>query len=589
MKSQDHCSTLRHAEFLTLRPRELICGEVIEAYMRATLNQCDPAHRIFQLDHYTNGVILEGSRERMSRHLMRNVRPPYYVLIDAYCQFDQQNKLTVKKTQVNLDTYDAAVSFVNVDNNHWRFVYLHAPLRSVFVIDPAAAELDLPLSTAAVQCYTRFFRVAAKPFRQNGVGKHQVESRNNTTPSSAGLNKLWGICDADGQRGNPVFSGDSFIQNEDLAKGYGSSPGRDGRGATVCIRWIFRLPLCVKRFPHWLHTYGFSPVWMRMCRFSEALLDNNLPHKAQELGGSPVWPARWWISSSWLANRSPQKLQSRLLATACGNTWLCFSGNSAPKWPGCLLSLPTTPAWFRDWVAWRRWSRSAWPSLPGRPAPSCIPRAAGTLSLGPLLKLRMPSWVMLGSRDSELRASSSDALKRVSGPSTTSRPSSPCPWTLTIRSSSLRLDMWEEPGASTCRPSVVAARCMLRSPKPSQSSVERKNKKKSKPKPRVDSPFPSGLLRGLEMLARARAKRLAARDALDLVWSRRENSSLLITFILVLSASRRAADPSENSWLISETAAFASTSMMDESCSSKVEPHGDMFIGMFSRDYRNCD
>ncbi|KAF3843863.1 hypothetical protein F7725_002712 [Dissostichus mawsoni] len=112
---------------------------VIEAYMRATLNQYDPAHRIFQIDHYTNGVILGGSREQMSRHLMRNV---------------------------NLDTFDAAVSFVNVNNNHWRFLYLHVPSRSLFVMDPAAAEQDLHLSTTAVQCYNRYFRM-----RQNLYGK----------------------------------------------------------------------------------------------------------------------------------------------------------------------------------------------------------------------------------------------------------------------------------------------------------------------------------------------------------------------------------------------------------------------------------
>ena len=33
----------------------------------------------------------------------------------------------------------------------------------------------------------------------------------------------------------------------------------------------------------------------------------------------------------------------------------------------------------------------------------------------------------------------------------------------------------------------------------------------------LNSPFPSDLVRGLQMLARARAKRLAARDAFDLV------------------------------------------------------------------------
>ena len=35
--------------------------------------------------------------------------------------------------------------------------------------------------------------------------------------------------------------------------------------------------------------------------------------------------------------------------------------------------------------------------------------------------------------------------------------------------------------------------------------------------PEINSPFPSSLVRGLQMLARARAKRLAARDAFDLV------------------------------------------------------------------------
>ena len=109
--------------------------------------------------------------------------------------------------------------------------------------------------------------------------------------------------------------------------------------------------------------------------------------------------------------------------------------------------------------------------------------------------------------------------------------------------------------------------------------------------PGFRSPFPSGSVFGRQMLARVRAKRLATRDAVDLFWSRRENSSLLITFILVLSTSfsfrlrvickRRVADPSENSWLISDTAAFASASIMYESFSSKVEPHGDMFINKF--------
>ena len=106
--------------------------------------------------------------------------------------------------------------------------------------------------------------------------------------------------------------------------------------------------------------------------------------------------------------------------------------------------------------------------------------------------------------------------------------------------------------------------------------------------PGHNSPFPSGLVCGLQTMARARAKCLAAHDAFDLVWSRKENILLFIIFILLLSAwfsfmlrvncKRIVAEPSKNSWLISDTAPFASKSIMDESCSSKVGPHGDMFI-----------
>ncbi|KAI9517227.1 hypothetical protein NQZ68_008486 [Dissostichus eleginoides] len=62
IKSQDQCVTLRHSEFMTLRPEELICGEV------------------------------------------------------------------------NLDTFDAAVSFVNVNNNHWRFLMAKEAIQSFPVI-----------------------------------------------------------------------------------------------------------------------------------------------------------------------------------------------------------------------------------------------------------------------------------------------------------------------------------------------------------------------------------------------------------------------------------------------------------------------
>lgn len=106
---------------------------------------------------------------------------------------------------------------------------------------------------------------------------------------------------------------------------------------------------------------------------------------------------------------------------------------------------------------------------------------------------------------------------------------------------------------------------------------------------KVKVSLPCGLARGLVMFPLTGEKRLAGR--LVLVCSLREKSSLLITFILVLRFSfsfklwvkcrRRDAELSENSWLISATAAFTSTSIMDKSCDSRFRLPGGMFVDMF--------
>lgn len=56
---------------------------------------------------------------------------------------------------------------------------------------------------------------------------------------------------------------------------------------TMCA---FRLPLCIKHLPHTVHLYGFSPVWMRMCKDLLLLLDRSLPQTSH---GNPVAGSSW--------------------------------------------------------------------------------------------------------------------------------------------------------------------------------------------------------------------------------------------------------------------------------------------------------
>jgi len=108
---------------------------------------------------------------------------------------------------------------------------------------------------------------------------------------------------------------------------------------------------------------------------------------------------------------------------------------------------------------------------------------------------------------------------------------------------------------------------------------------------------PCVLARGLGAFPLIGEKRLAGR--LVLVCSRREKSSLLVTFILNLRASfsfrlcvrcrRRDPEPSENSWLISTTAAFTSTSIMDRSWASRFRLPGAMAVDMSVEEKKRLD
>lgn len=205
------------------------------------------------------------------------------------------------------------------------------------------------------------------------------------------------------------------------------------------LRWIFRLPFCVKRFPHCAQAYGFSPVWMRMWMVSVVLLTNDLPQKEQGMGVSPVWVARCEIRSSRLRKHLPQKLQSRgLLAVwgkifccCCWENWLIWLGGAA--WLLAPINGVSTGGISAVEGIWVEWFLSSWLflALPG--LLSCSPLSCA-LSVVPVVKFRRLSWVTLSSEDSRFKAWSSEEEKRVLLISC--RGPSPRPWTLTILSSS---------------------------------------------------------------------------------------------------------------------------------------------------------
>ncbi|KAG9269385.1 hypothetical protein AMEX_G16420 [Astyanax mexicanus] len=59
---------------------------------------------------------------------------------------------------VDFDAYDGAIGFVNIKNSHWKFVYLHALTKQIFVVDPLNSQNDIKDSTEAAQKFQQYFR-----------------------------------------------------------------------------------------------------------------------------------------------------------------------------------------------------------------------------------------------------------------------------------------------------------------------------------------------------------------------------------------------------------------------------------------------
>ncbi|KAM9487620.1 uncharacterized protein Hap1MRO34_004819 [Clarias gariepinus] len=61
--------------------------------------------------------------------------------------------------QVNLNNYEAVLSFLLVNNNHWKMLYINAVTSMVFLMDPAPSSSELQDSIAAAKKIQEFLKM----------------------------------------------------------------------------------------------------------------------------------------------------------------------------------------------------------------------------------------------------------------------------------------------------------------------------------------------------------------------------------------------------------------------------------------------
>ncbi|KAJ4930213.1 hypothetical protein JOQ06_019219 [Pogonophryne albipinna] len=80
---------------------------------------------IYIMNYYTAHVMLFGEKEQVLRNSLR---------------------------KVNFDNYQAIVSFVNINNEHWKLLVIHnAVSNTVFLVDPAGCSTEDADSQSAAE------------------------------------------------------------------------------------------------------------------------------------------------------------------------------------------------------------------------------------------------------------------------------------------------------------------------------------------------------------------------------------------------------------------------------------------------------
>nr|XP_043882388.1 uncharacterized protein LOC122769683 isoform X2 [Solea senegalensis] len=127
-----HNFVIHHSEFRTLKPHQWLVGEVIESLLHHTATKLNLGSTIYILSHYVAGVILFGKREDVRRHSL---------------------------SKIDFDKYKAIVSFVNISDTHWKFLYINAAETSVYLVDPARSTTEQADSDDAANRLREYFKM----------------------------------------------------------------------------------------------------------------------------------------------------------------------------------------------------------------------------------------------------------------------------------------------------------------------------------------------------------------------------------------------------------------------------------------------
>ncbi|XP_023197614.1 uncharacterized protein LOC111612128 isoform X1 [Xiphophorus maculatus] len=123
---------IHHSDLCTLRPHQWLTGEIIESLLHVAAHALGVMDTFYILNHYSAGVILFGDRTELPRQSL---------------------------PKVNFDNYEAVLSFVLVNNNHWKLLYINAEARTVFLIDPAQVSSELVDSQKAAKRIQEYFKM----------------------------------------------------------------------------------------------------------------------------------------------------------------------------------------------------------------------------------------------------------------------------------------------------------------------------------------------------------------------------------------------------------------------------------------------
>lgn len=130
---------IHHSELCSLRPHQWLTGEVIEGLLHVAAHTFGVVETLYIMNHYTAGVILFGQRNDLHHHSL---------------------------PKVNFANYEGVLSFVLVNNNHWKLLHLKPKESTAFLLDPAAVSTELEDSNHAAARIQEYFRM-----RRNCHGK----------------------------------------------------------------------------------------------------------------------------------------------------------------------------------------------------------------------------------------------------------------------------------------------------------------------------------------------------------------------------------------------------------------------------------